>query len=562
MSTSTLRFKIATEDWEIEQIHQLNYRTFVEEIPQHQPAETPRLVDKFHNENTYLICLSGNEVVGMVAARGKRPFSLDQKLPNLDSYLPPGRRACEIRLLAVKKEFRHSQVFRGIIALMWQFGAEHGYNMGIISGTTRQQKLYRHLGFVPFGPVVGKGDAMFQPMYLTLEGFERKAEEFFRLPTRIAGPASFLPGPVSIHRDVRKAFERPPESHRSEQFVGEFQKTRERLCEIAGAKQVQILLGSGTLANDAVAAQLSLQAKPGLILSNGEFGDRLVDQARRFGLTFDTLEFSWGEPFDMAAVQQFLLRSPAVGWLWFAHGETSTGMLNPLSPLQSLCAKRKVKLCVDCISSMGVTPLNLSGVYLATASSGKGLAAYPGLCLVFHNHQIEPSAKLPRYLDLGWCARHQGIAFTHSSNLARALEAALRRVNWPMRFAQLAEDSVWLRVRLQEQGWNLVTSEPDAMPGVLTLACPEGQSGLEVAQRLEEAGFLLSCNSDYLRRRNWIQICLMGEYSREKLDGMLGCLARYAGGAKTEAGGRRAATGVSRADGMSQGSEVSSNLGL
>jgi hypothetical protein len=103
MSTRSLQFKVATEDWEFEQIHQLNYRTFVEEIPQHQPSGTPRLVDKFHNENTYLICLANNRIIGMIAARGRRPFSLDQKLPNLDSYLPPGRRTCEIRLLSVEK---------------------------------------------------------------------------------------------------------------------------------------------------------------------------------------------------------------------------------------------------------------------------------------------------------------------------------------------------------------------------------------------------------------------------------------------------------------------------
>jgi hypothetical protein len=48
-----------------------------------------------------------------------------------------------------------------------------------------------------------------------------------------------------------------------------------------------------------------------------------------------------------------------------------------------------------------------------------------------------------------------------------------------------------------------------------------------MAQRLEQAGFLLSCNSDYLRERNWIQICLMGEYSREKLEGLVACLARH-----------------------------------
>src|SRR5271157_4027918 len=306
MSAHPLQFKVATEEWELEQVHELNYRTFVEEIPQHQASGTPRLVDKFHNENTYLICISENRVVGMIAARGRRPFSLDQKLPNLDSYLPPGRRACEIRLLSVEKEFRNGQVFRGLTALMWQFGTEHGYDLGVISGTTRQQKLYRHLGFVPFGPLVGKGEAMFQPMYLTLEGFEKKAEEFFSMPVNVPGPASFLPGPVSIHREVRKAFERQAESHRSDRFVSEFQRVRERLCQLTGARQVQILLGSGTLANDTVAAQLSLQEKPGLVLSNGEFGERLVDHARRFGLTFDTLQFPWGEPIDMGAVQQFM----------------------------------------------------------------------------------------------------------------------------------------------------------------------------------------------------------------------------------------------------------------
>ena len=81
MSAHPLQFKVATEEWEFEQVHELNYRTFVEEIPQHQATSTPRLVDKFHAENTYLVCLCGNQVVGMIAARGRRPFSLDQKLP-------------------------------------------------------------------------------------------------------------------------------------------------------------------------------------------------------------------------------------------------------------------------------------------------------------------------------------------------------------------------------------------------------------------------------------------------------------------------------------------------
>src|SRR5512137_2698839 len=178
ISRPALVFKFANEDWEFEQIHRLNYKTFVEEIPQHQQSPTQRLVDKFHAENTYLICLSGSRLAGMLAVRGARPFSLDQKLANLDSYLPPGRTICEIRLLAIEKKFRGAQVLQGILALLWQHGVEKGYDLAIISGTTRQFKLYQHLGFVPFGPVVGTGDAQFQPMYVTLETFETTAREF------------------------------------------------------------------------------------------------------------------------------------------------------------------------------------------------------------------------------------------------------------------------------------------------------------------------------------------------------------------------------------------------
>ena len=54
-----LTYKIATEASEFEAIHRLNYDTFVEEIPQHTANPERRLVDRFHAQNTYVICLDG-----------------------------------------------------------------------------------------------------------------------------------------------------------------------------------------------------------------------------------------------------------------------------------------------------------------------------------------------------------------------------------------------------------------------------------------------------------------------------------------------------------------------
>jgi aspartate aminotransferase-like enzyme len=545
-SRQPLVFKTATEDWEFEHIHRLNYRTFVEEIPQHHPSPTQRLVDKFHAENTYLICLSGRKVVGMLAVRGNRPFSLDQKLPNLDSFLPAGRTICEIRLLAVDKKFRGAQVLQGILALLWQHGIERGYGLAIISGTTRQSRLYQHLGFVPFGPMVGSGDAQFQPMFITLETFEVSAREFLRSsPSRSFQPSAvnFLPGPVAVKRETRRAFEQAPESHRADVFMKDFDAAKRILCELVNARGVELLLGSGTLANDIVGAQLSLESRRGIVLSNGEFGERLIDQARRFRLDFEAVEFPWGQPLDLRAVRSVLERSPAPGWLWCVHCETSTGLLNDLTEIKALCAEFQVKLCLDAISSIGTMPVDLSGVFLASCSSGKGLRGYPGLSMVFHDHAVPPQPDcLPRYLDLGYYASQAGVPFTFSSNLLHALHAAVKHVDWEARFAGLVELSGFLRAELRKSGFALVGEDTQTAPAVVTIALPPELNSTKVGQLIQESGYLLSYNSDYLRRKNWIQVCLMGECTKEKVVSLLNamnrvCFRRRAASAETETPG-------------------------
>ena len=71
--------KIARTEKEFEAIARLNYETFVEEIPQHEPDPSGMRVDEFHLENVYVIVMKDQELAGMVAFRGERPFSLDQK---------------------------------------------------------------------------------------------------------------------------------------------------------------------------------------------------------------------------------------------------------------------------------------------------------------------------------------------------------------------------------------------------------------------------------------------------------------------------------------------------
>ena len=277
-----LVFKFASEDWEFEQIHRLNYKTFVEEIPQHQPSPTATArgqISRRKHLPHLPAAIKNSPACSPCAATGRSRST--RNCPTSIRICRAGRTICEIRLLAIEKKFRGArggQILQGILALLWQHGVEKGYDLAIISGTTRQFRLYQHLGFVPFGPLVGSGDAQFQPMYVTLETFEVTAREFLRSsPARSFHPSAvnFLPGPVAVRREVRRAFEQAPESHRGESFKKDFQSARQILCELVRAKNVGLFMGSGTLANDVVAGQLSLLAGRGLVLSNGEFGDRL-----------------------------------------------------------------------------------------------------------------------------------------------------------------------------------------------------------------------------------------------------------------------------------------------
>ncbi|MEW5806502.1 MAG: aminotransferase class V-fold PLP-dependent enzyme [Acidobacteriota bacterium] len=533
-SQPSIRFKIATEDWEFEQIHRLNYKTFVEEIPQHGQNHEGILIDRFHDENTYIIAVNGNAVVGMIAVRDRHPFSLEQKLENLESYLPPNRSICEFRLLALDKSYRSSRVMGGLVQTLAEYCLSRGYDLAIISGITNQTKMYKHAGFEPFGPLVGTPGAQFQPMYLTLEAFNefrKKSRLFSRtlaLPGKVPTKVNLLPGPVAIGQNVRQVFSEEPVSHRSRVFIEDFQRTKKLLCDLVGARYVEIFTGSGTLANDIIAAQLSLQAGKGFIASNGEFGSRLIDHATRFRLPFVTYQFNWGEPFDYERIGIIIDENSGIEWMWVVHCETSTGILNDMASLKKLCIERRIKLCLDCISSIGTIPVDLRGVYLASGVSGKALGAFPGLSMVFCNHEIPPAPKsLPRYLDLGLYAASEGIPFTISSNLLYALKAALESFLTWTRFQHIIYLSNWLKFELRKRGLQILADDAHSSPAVLTIILPQTVSSRNVGDQLAASGYLLNYMSEYLLKRNWIQICLMGECSKELLEPLLNVLPRF-----------------------------------
>jgi hypothetical protein len=175
-----LVFRPATSADEYEQIHRLNYATFVEEIPQHHPNEQRRLVDAMIGRSDCFVCLDGERLIGMFAVCGDRPFSLDGKLDDLDQYLPAGQRPCEVRLLAVERVYRSGRVFIGLMRQLLGYCDENGYDMAVFSAAESQWHMYLSGGCVAFGPLLGTEEARFRGMYITRDHFSDGVRHLLR----------------------------------------------------------------------------------------------------------------------------------------------------------------------------------------------------------------------------------------------------------------------------------------------------------------------------------------------------------------------------------------------
>jgi aspartate aminotransferase-like enzyme len=169
-------------------------------------------------------------------------------------------------------------------------------------------------------------------------------------------------------------------------------------------------------------------------------------------------------------------------------------------------------------------PVELRGTWLASTVSGKGLAAYTGLSMVFHDGRLAPAGALPRYVDLAAYEESAGVPYSQSSNLVAALDCALASTSWPARFQRVAATDRELRAALAGCDLAPLVHHDVGTPGILTVPVPADIDAVRIARAMQADGIALASESEYLRHRNWLQICLMGECdvaSARRIPGLL-----------------------------------------
>ncbi|MEN9215916.1 MAG: aminotransferase class V-fold PLP-dependent enzyme, partial [Gloeomargarita sp. HHBFW_bins_162] len=125
-----------------------------------------------------------------------------------------------------------------------------------------------------------------------------------------------------------------------------------------------------------------------LLLSDGEHPGvvaTLAQLAQRFGLTWSTCPLSFSHE-DVITILERAIQ-PNTQMLVLSQILWHTGQVLPLAEIGAWCARRGIKLLVDGAQSLGVLPLDLTGVDFYAATGHKWLCGPAGLGVLYIHPQ-------------------------------------------------------------------------------------------------------------------------------------------------------------------------------
>ena len=141
------------------------------------------------------------------------------------------------------------------------------------------------------------------------------------------------------------------------------------------------LQGSGTFSVEAAIGTLVPKNGKILVLVNGAYCKRIVRICEYLGRAHVTLETPEDSCPMLEQIDAALARDATITHVAQVHCETGTGILNPLSDIAAVVAKRGRRLIVDAMSSLGAIEIDARKIAFdaVIAASGKCLEGVPGM---------------------------------------------------------------------------------------------------------------------------------------------------------------------------------------
>lgn len=343
---------------------------------------------------------------------------------------------------------------------------------------------------------------------------ERRSQDAGQDAPRSTPPPPLLlgSGPSPVPERVLSALARPTVGHLDPDFVVLMSETAQLLRDtfVTANRATLPVSGTGSAGMDAMVSNFVRPGDRVVCGVNGLFGERMADALRRAGAEVVRVEAEWGRAID----PDLLIAAARTGRLsamFVVHGETSTGVCQPLDGLADACRDHDALLLIDCVTSLAGHELRLDDANVDAAFSGaqKCLNCPPGLAPFTAGERalarVDGESR-SWYFDLGlvlgyWADDGVARTYHHTApiNMVYALHEALaivREEGLEARWARHARAHEALRCAFAALGLERVAPPGEQLHPLLAVRVPEGldETGIRRAllqdHRIEIAGGL------------------------------------------------------------------------
>ena len=309
----------------------------------------------------------------------------------------------------------------------------------------------------------------------------------------IASPRVLLgPGPSEANARVLKAMTTPMLGYLDTEFVQIMDDTVGLLRRVFGTENRLTLPVSGT-GTAGMEAALTNVIEPGdsvVVGVKGYFGERIADIAARCGGVVTRVEAEWGTHIPAEKIAEAVTKVSTPKLVALVHGETSTGILQPLQDAVEIAHQSGALFLADCVTSLGGQPVEMDalGIDIAYSCTQKCLAGPPGLSPIsFSERAVEVirNRETPIqsfYLDMTllenyWHGEKRSYHHTVSMSLIYALREALRVVleeGLDTRYERHEHNARALLAGAKAIGLQPAAEEGYRAPMLTTLRIPDG----------------------------------------------------------------------------------------
>ena len=355
------------------------------------------------------------------------------------------------------------------------------------------------------------------------------------------------PGPSNIHPRVFQAMTSPVLGYLDPDFIVIMNETMALLRHVFQTENelAMTLPGSGMAGMEASVCNVVEPGDEVVVGIHGFFGQRMAEIVERHGGTAHRVEVEFGRVVEPDQIRAALDANPDAKMVAVVHGETSSGVGQPLAEIGQLVRERDKLFMVDTVCSLGGANIPVDDLFIDICYSGgqKCLGGPAGIsCITLNERAMRVIRSRTKpvdtwYLDLvlheKYWSPERGYHHTAPGPQICAMREALRIVHeegLEERVARHQKCGDMLKTGLTDLGIELFGDPANRLSMLTCIMIPDGADDANVRSRLlQDHRIEIAGGFGPLKGKGW-RIGLMGYSASERnVRYLLGALGEILG---------------------------------